>query len=136
MVTVWLPFRARRVRPRGVVTRLLWLGALLVAVFAAHGLGPEGGVGHAGQVQAVSGVHQGSVEPTHHEGQQGQGDAADHPAAECLSGKPEDGPSTDTATPLPVAPATTGDEPGPFPAAPPTARRAPGTPHQVANLRV
>ncbi|MFE7486068.1 DUF6153 family protein [Kitasatospora sp. NPDC057541] len=135
MVTVWSPFRARRVRPHGVVTRLLCLGALLVAVFAAHGLSPEGGAGHAAQVQAVPGVHQGSVEPTHHEGQQGQGDAH-HPGAECLSGKPEDGPSAETVTPVPVVPVTTGDEPAPSPAAPPTGGHAPEPPHQVANLRV
>ncbi|MBO1418841.1 hypothetical protein [Streptomyces sp. FH025] len=142
MVTVRSPFRARRAHPRGVVARLFWLGALLIAVFAAHGISPEGEAGHTGPGQIVRSAgfstdHRDAqpVESTHRDGH----DDAGHPEADCLSGKPDDGPATDT--PGPAVRLRTDDEPAAAPGTvgpvdPSACERAPEIPHRIANLRV
>ncbi|MFE6056923.1 hypothetical protein ACFQ6N_39810 [Kitasatospora sp. NPDC056446] len=141
MVTAQSPLRTRRARPRGVAARLLWLGALLVAVFAAHGLSVENGAGHTDLSRIVwseqapapcDDAH--AAQPAHQE----QHDD-DHPGGECLSGKPEDGPGTDVAgsavrvqpaaVPAPTAPSA-------GPADGTAATGAPELPHRIARLRV
>ncbi|MET8545304.1 hypothetical protein ABZW03_32395, partial [Kitasatospora sp. NPDC004799] len=116
MVTARSPLRTRRARPRGVAARLFWLGALLVAVFAAHGFGAENGAGHTDPIRIVWSAQDGpqaahAAQPAH---QQEHGEDTDHPGGECLSGKPEDGPGAEAACP---AAALRPDHGAPAPAA-------------------
>ncbi|MCC3766152.1 hypothetical protein [Streptomyces sp. UNOC14_S4] len=151
MVTARSPFGIRRVaRARGSVSRLLWLGALLFALFSTHGLGMESGSGHVTASMMVSSSataaaatsdgdraeapHDADASGSHPE----QGDDA-HPGGECLSGKPQDDPLVDEPTAVGHSVLTA--DVGQFPAAPCSAAatvnaRATEYPHQAANLRI
>ncbi|MEU1283366.1 hypothetical protein [Kitasatospora sp. NPDC005856] len=142
MVTARSPLRARRARPRGAATRLFWLGALLVAVFASHGFGAETGAGHTDPIRIVWSAPEGpqsapSTQPAHH---QEHGEDADHPGGDCLSGKPEDGPGAEAAWPAVAVRPDLGEQaaaPGPArPATGHTEARTPELPHRIAQLRV
>ncbi|MFF2543197.1 hypothetical protein ACFVUY_11610 [Kitasatospora sp. NPDC058063] len=147
MVTARSPLRTRRARPRGVVARLFWLGALLAAVFASHGFSAETGAGHTDPIRITWSTHATTAvdgpraaQPAQPEQHQEHGEDADHPGGECLSGKPEDGPDAGTDRSVPaVLPAAA--EPAPAPVPPrPTAgssgAAAPELPHRIAHLRV
>nr|BFD95590.1 hypothetical protein KitaXyl93_69500 [Kitasatospora sp. Xyl93] len=142
MVTARSPLRTRRARPRGVAARLLWLGALLAAVFAAHGFSVENGAGHTDPIRIVWSAPDGPqaadrTQPAH---QREHDEDADHPGGECLSGKPEDGPGAEAAWPVVAVRPALGEQPvAPGPAVP-TARsaaaRTPELPHRIGRLRV
>ncbi|WP_188298511.1 hypothetical protein [Streptomyces sp. CBMA156] len=149
MVTARSPLRTRRAHPRGVAARLFWLGALLIAVFTAHGFGAENGAGHIDPIRIVFSAQTPAAGDTappsrhqenHPEHGQEHDEDADHPGGDCLSGKPEDGPGAETTWPaVTVLPATGEAAPAPGPAGPPAGSAEAGTPelpHRIANLRV
>ncbi|MFE4971595.1 hypothetical protein ACFRAR_05700 [Kitasatospora sp. NPDC056651] len=141
MVTARSPLRARRARPRGVAARLFWLGALLAAVFVSHGLGAENGAGHTDPFRIVwSAPAPAAADDQHAAHHQDHDEDSEHPGGECLSGKPEDGPSAEAACPAAVVqPAGAQDAPATGPVVPadasPAARPS-RLPHRIAQLRV
>lgn len=148
MVTARSPLRTRRARPRGVAARLFWLGALLMAVFAAHGFGVENGAGHTDPIRIVWSAQAvaaddgpAAASPTRSAQHQEHGEDADHPGGECLSGKPEDGSRADAdRSAVAVQPALGDVVPTPGRTGPPDgtaeAPGAPELPHRIARLRV
>ncbi|MFJ7906558.1 hypothetical protein [Kitasatospora sp. NPDC096204] len=156
MATARSPLRTRRARPRGVAARLFWLGALLAAVFAAHGFGVENGAGHTDPIRIVwsaqteqavtadggSQAQQAprAPQPTLPAQHQEHDEDADHPGGECLSGKPEDAPRTDAArSAVAVQPALGGAAPAPGRVGRTVGSAesgAPELPHRIALLRI
>lgn len=157
MVTARSLFGIRRARPHTGVARLLWLGALLLALVYAHGLGVEGGSGHVSantvtwsSAQLAEGGETGEAQAHDAGGADEMSDAeahriphehqdAPHPGGECLSGKPQDdlmagGPCSLERGAVPVA----GGHP---PTAPGSAHAelnalTPEHPHRITNLRI
>ncbi|MFG2907627.1 hypothetical protein ACGF13_21510 [Kitasatospora sp. NPDC048286] len=156
MVTARSPLRTRRARPRGAAARLFWLGALLAAVFAAHGFGVENGAGHTDPIRIVWSAQTEQAAPTDGGPQAQQApqapqptlpaqhqehdEDADHPGGECLSGKPEDAPRADAArSAVAVQPALGDVAPAPGRVAPTAGSAesgAPELPHLIALLRI
>ncbi|MGV9879647.1 hypothetical protein [Streptomyces sp. NPDC003006] len=105
MMTTRSPFGVRRTGCAPRTSRLWWLGALLLAVLYAHGIGVEGASAHTTPAIVTSSIavdrasesaagHADTSEPAS-DGSRGHGhdEGSSHAAGECLSGQPQDGPS-------------------------------------------
>ncbi|MFI6642042.1 hypothetical protein [Streptomyces sp. NPDC050504] len=107
MVTARSPFGTPGARRPAGAARVLWLGALLLTLLFAHGMGVEGQSGHVSPVAVTSSVlaadahthaDPGATTPDHgtHDA---PGDGDDHPGGECLSAQPQDPTPVVTAPP-------------------------------------
>ncbi|UQA91067.1 hypothetical protein [Streptomyces halobius] len=126
MVTAWSPSSMLRARSSAGPLRLLWLAALLLGVLFTHGVSVESAEGHT-TAGITAPVYAAAV---NHEGQTGEaghgddvaytspalvaaddrhdGEGSSHPAEECLSGQPHQGPdlAAPCLSPLDWAPPT------------------------------
>lgn len=113
MVTARSPFGTPGARRRAGAARVLWLGALLLTLLFAHGMGVEGQAGHVSPVAVTSSVLAADAhakahakarasdrpQDAHHGTHDAPGDGDDHPGGECLSAQPQDPTPVVTAPP-------------------------------------
>lgn len=98
MVTAWSPSGKPRTRFSAGPLRVLWLAALLFGFLYSHGVSAESAAGHQTAGAVASSAHPAH---SHAAGEQARvtaghnddGQEPTHPAEECVSGQPQQGPA-------------------------------------------
>lgn len=107
MVTAWSPLCKPRARSSAGPLRVLWLAALLFGFLYSHGVSSESAAGHLSTSAVAFSAHpahdqtaQRQLQVSHGHNDDDQGSS--HPAEECASGQPQQGPglSAPSVTPL------------------------------------